>query len=468
MTTRSVGLRVTLPITAVLAVLAASCGSDSKSASTTAAAATEAPTTAAAAATTEAPASSGAPSSEPAAAASFQVPTTSCPADATTPLADGAPIKIGFIGPQTGPLASFGQIAPGMKVLFDKVNAAGGVDGHKIEVVTKDDAYDPAKSKPAVQEAIQGDKIFASAIQIGTPNVAGTRGDYEAACVPQAWVGTGFSAWGDPANHPWTVGGIMSYPTEAIAWTEFLKDKYPNGAKVAQLVYNNDFGKSYQKQFEKTAADNGFDVVSTVTHEPTSDLSNEVTQILASNPDVILAETTSTFCTNLMKLARQGGFTGPIILSATCQSVQNFVAPAGEAAAEAYTIVTQKDPSDPAFADVAEMKQYFADVQQYGGGADPKLGNTATGYDIATVIVDNLTRAAAMEGGLTRANMMNAVWSTDLSLPLAAGGKYKVDGTKDAYAVEDGYIAVFDPASGGYKDTGFKVNLEGKTGVFSP
>jgi len=462
-----VGLRATLPIAAVLAVLAASCGSDSKSASTTAAAATEAPTTAAAAATTEAPASSGAPSSE-SAAASFQVPTTSCPADATTPLADGAPIKIGFIGPQTGPLASFGQIAPGMKVLFDKVNAAGGVDGHKIEVVTKDDAYDPAKSKPAVQEAIQGDKIFASAIQIGTPNVAGTRGDYEAACVPQAWVGTGFSAWGDPANHPWTVGGIMAYPTEAIAWTEFLKDKYPNGAKVAQLVYNNDFGKSYQKQFEKTAADNGFDVVSTVTHEATSDLSNEVTQILASNPDVILAETTSTFCTNLMKLARQGGFTGPIMLSATCQSVQNFVAPAGEAASEAYTIVTQKDPSVPAYADDPEMKQYFADVQQYGGGADPKLGNTATGYDIATVIVDNLTRAAAMEGGLTRANMMNAVWSTDLSLPLAAGGKYKVDGTTDAYAVEDGYIAVFDPASGGYKDTGFKVNLEGKTGVFTP
>jgi len=467
LTTRSVGLRATLPITAVLAVLAASCGSDSKSASTTAAAATEAPTTAAAAATTEAPASSGAPSSTPA-AASFQVPTTNCPADATTPLADGAPIKIGFIGPQTGPLAAFGQIAPGMKVLFDKVNAAGGVDGHKIEVVTKDDAYDPAKSKPAVQEAIQGDKIFASAIQIGTPNVAGTRGDYEAACVPQAWVGTGFSAWGDPANHPWTVGGIMAYPTEAIAWTEFLKDKYPDGAKVAQLVYNNDFGKSYQKQFEKTAADNGFDVVSTVTHEATSDLSNEVTQILASNPDVILAETTATFCTNLMKLARQGGFTGPIMLSATCQSVQNFVAPAGEAAAEAYTIVTQKDPSDPAFADDPEMKQYFADVQQYGGGADPKLGNTATGYDIATVIVDNLTRAAAMEGGLTRANMMNAVWSTDLALPLAAGGQYKVDGSTDAYAVEDGYIAVFDPAAGGYKDTGFKVNLEGKTGVFTP
>jgi branched-chain amino acid transport system substrate-binding protein len=465
LTTRSWGLRASLPITAVLAVIAASCGSDSNSASTTAAAGTEAPTTAAAAATTEAPSSSAAASTEPAAAA-FQVPTTNCPADATTPLADGAPIKIGFIGPQTGPLAAFGQIGPAMKVVYDKINADGGIDGHQIELVTKDDGYDPAKSKPAVQEAIQGDKIFASAIQIGTPNVAGTRGDYEAACVPQAWVGTGFPAWGDPANHPWTVGGIMSYPTEAIAWTEFLKDKYPDGAKVAQLVYNNDFGKSYQKQFEKTAAENKLDVVATATHEPTSDLSNEVTQLLAANPDVILGETTATFCTNLMKLARQGGFTGPIIISATCQSAQNFVAPAGEAAAEVYTIVVQKDPSDPAWADDPGMKQYMADVAQYGGGADPKLGNTATGYSIGLQIVDNLKRAAAMEGGLTRANMMNAIWSTDFEQPLAIGGRAKVNGTTDAYVAEYGKIQVFDPAAGGYKDTGFTVDLEGKTGVF--
>ena len=176
-----------------------------------------------------------------------------------------------------------------MKVLFDKVNAAGGVDGHKIEVVTKDDAYDPAKSKPAVQEAIQGDKIFASAIQIGTPNVAGhARRLRSGLRAPGLGRARASPRGAIPPTTPGRSGGIMAYPTEAIAWTEFLKDKYPNGAKVAQLVYNNDFGKSYQKQFEKTAADNGFDVVSTVTHEPTSDLSNEVTQILASNPDVIL------------------------------------------------------------------------------------------------------------------------------------------------------------------------------------
>ena len=94
-----------------------------------------------------------------------------------------------------------------MKVYFDKINAEeGGVDGHPVEVVTKDDAYDPAKSAPAVQEAIEGDQVFASVFQVGTPNVAGTRQLYADACVPQALVGTGFPNWGDPANFPWTLG----------------------------------------------------------------------------------------------------------------------------------------------------------------------------------------------------------------------------------------------------------------------
>ena len=62
--------------------------------------------------------------------------------------ADGEPIKIGFIGPQTGPLAAFGVIGQGMQMYFDKINEEGGVDGHPLELVTKDDAYDPARSAP--------------------------------------------------------------------------------------------------------------------------------------------------------------------------------------------------------------------------------------------------------------------------------------------------------------------------------
>ena len=112
----------------------------------------------------------GAPDGTEPAGEAFQVPTDNCPPDATEPLADGEPIKIAFVGPQTGPLAAFGVIGQGMKIYFDKINEdQGGVDGHQLELVTKDDAYDPAQSAPAVQEAIEGDQVFASVFQVGTP-----------------------------------------------------------------------------------------------------------------------------------------------------------------------------------------------------------------------------------------------------------------------------------------------------------
>ena len=234
---RSTGTRLGVAAAVCLSVIAAACGSDNKSSSTTPASTGGAATTEAAPAettaattaetTAETVAETAAPTTE-AAAETFKVPTDNCPADATQPLAAGAPIKIGFIGPQTGPLAAFGVIGQGMKIYFDKINKEqGGVDGHQIEVVTKDDAYDPSKSAPAVQEAIEGDKIFASVFQIGTPNVAGTRQLHADACVPQALVGTGFPAWGDPKNFPWTTGGIPSYTVEAKVWVEFIKQKFP-------------------------------------------------------------------------------------------------------------------------------------------------------------------------------------------------------------------------------------------------
>jgi branched-chain amino acid transport system substrate-binding protein len=473
---RSAGTRFGFATAVCLSLAVAACGSDKNSSSATSAAAvvsTEAAPAATTAATTaETTASTAAETTvaatEPAAAV-FKVPTDNCPADTTAPLAAGATIKIGFIGPQTGPLAGFGVIGQGMKVYFDKINKEqGGVDGHQIEVITKDDAYDPSKSAPAVQEALQGDKIFASVFQIGTPNVAGTRQLYADACVPQALVGTGFPAWGDPAHFPWTTGGIPSYTVEAKVWVEFIKQKFPDAKKVAILTFNNDFGKTYKTTLDKALPEAGYEIVADVAPEATSDLSNEVTHLLAGGPDVFIGGTTSTFCTSLMTLARQGGFTGPIINSYSCQSIQQFMVPAGEAAANVFTLVVAKDPSDPAYADDAGVKQYIADVGTYGPGIDAKVGNVFTGYNAGFYVVDALTRAAKMDGGLTRANLMNAFWSFNLKGPIAIGGIGHVDGIKDAYIAEYGVMAEYDPAGQTYKVAdGVKIDVEGKGGLYS-
>ncbi len=56
-----------------------------------------------------------------------------------------APIKIGFICACTGPLASgVLEIPPATKAWADSVNAAGGINGHKIDLIVDDDDSNPA------------------------------------------------------------------------------------------------------------------------------------------------------------------------------------------------------------------------------------------------------------------------------------------------------------------------------------
>ena len=64
-----------------------------------------------------------------------------------------------------------------MNAVFAKVNEAGGIDGHKVTLVAKDDAYDPTKTPPLATELVEKDHVLASVFQVGTPNVGGNPED---------------------------------------------------------------------------------------------------------------------------------------------------------------------------------------------------------------------------------------------------------------------------------------------------
>ncbi len=447
-----------------LMFVAAACGDDSGSSSATTASASAA-STAAAAATTAA--GGAATTAAGGSAAAFQVPTTSCPSDVNTPLAAGADIVLGMTVPLTGALAAFGAIPQGMNAVFTKVNDAGGIDGHKITLVAKDDAYDPTKTPPLATELVEKDHVLASVFQVGTPNVAATQKIFEDACTPQLYVATGFPNWGDPAHHPWTIGGILSYSAEARMWGEFIAKQKP-GAKIAELTFDNDFGKVYSTTMKQVAADKGFTIVDSELHEGTdTSIDNQITKILASNPDVVLGETTGAFCPKLMAGLAAGGYKGITIISYTSASVASFFKPVDPAGNGVYIIGQQKDPSDPQFANDPAVVAYKADIAKYASGADPNNGQILTGYSVAGLMVDLLTRAAKLDGGLTHANVMDAAWATNYTFPLNLGGAFKVDGTTDAYGAEYGVMLQYDATKHSQVNTGLTFDIEGKTGVFA-
>ena len=74
-------------------------------------------------------------------------------------------IAIGQWGPQTGPAALWGAVARGTGVVFDLVNAEGGINGRKIKYYLRDDAYQPAKTKAIAKEFVEKIGVFAVALQ---------------------------------------------------------------------------------------------------------------------------------------------------------------------------------------------------------------------------------------------------------------------------------------------------------------
>ena len=121
-------------------------------------------------------------------------------------------------------------------------------------------------------------------------------------CMPQLLNGTGAPKWGDVANHPWTTGMQLDYgsggrPLGAVAAGEPARGQ----EAVAAVTFNNDFGNAYVEGFETFIEGTDIEVVEQQFHEPTApDLTNQFTTIAASGADVVLIETSGTFCTQAM------------------------------------------------------------------------------------------------------------------------------------------------------------------------
>lgn len=68
-------------------------------------------------------------------------------------------IKIGIAGAKTGPLTQYGDMQfSGAKMAIEQINAKGGVDGKKLEVVEYDDACEP-KQAVAVANKVVNDGV---------------------------------------------------------------------------------------------------------------------------------------------------------------------------------------------------------------------------------------------------------------------------------------------------------------------
>lgn len=274
----------------------------------------------------------------------------------------------------------------------------------------------------------------------------------------------------DPAV-PWTIGGLLSYDTEANLWCSHIAEELGEGATVAGLFANNDFGASYQTVLEACAAAGTIDLVESLTHEAAAaDITNEMTTLAASGADAFVLGSTAAFCPQAMAAVAQSPWEPLTLISNTCASIAAFFTPVDPAGQGVRMVANNKEVTDQAFADDPAVQEAIAILEE--AGADPFAGSVSTGILFGMTMEHVLREAAASEGGLSRTSLMEAVWNMDYEHPLLRDGiTMQTDGANDAYIIEGAYIVEYqaptaEGESGSYTTVSDLISVEGETGSF--
>src|SRR5258707_12552212 len=107
-------------------------------------------------------------------------------------------IRLGHTNPYSGPLSAYGTIGKAISAYWQAVNDAGGGNGRKVNFITYDDGFQPPKTVDMVRKIVEDDQVFAIYQLLGTPTNTVVQKYLNQKKVPQLFVATGASNWGNP------------------------------------------------------------------------------------------------------------------------------------------------------------------------------------------------------------------------------------------------------------------------------
>lgn len=314
-------------------------------------------------------------------------------------------IKIGNTQAYSGPTSASGMIGKTEAAYFRMINDQGGINGRKIDFISYDDAYSPPKTVEQTRKLVESDEVLFVFSPLGTPTSEATARYFQAKQVPQLFIASGGTMFGDYKKFPWSMGFQPNYQSESRVYGEYLAETYPD-KKIAVLFPNDDFGRDNMKGLKDGLGDRASNIIAQaayVTSAPTID--SEMLKLKASGADVFVNFTTPKFAAMAIKKAAELGWKPVQILHSVSLSVGSVLKPAGlENAKDIVTANYRKDPEDPAWKDDPSMKRFIAFLDKYMPGEDRTNANLVFGHISAEAMVqvlkqcgDNLTRANVMK-----------------------------------------------------------------------
>ena len=352
-------------------------------------------------------------------------------------------IKIGNILPYSGPASAFGTIGKAAAAYIAQVNSQGGVNGRKINFLSVDDAYSPPKTVEMARKLVEQDEVLAIFLPLGTTGNLAIQKYMNTKKVPQLFVGSGASRFGEVKENPWTIGWQPTNRSEAMAYAQYIMKSNPN-AKVAVLMQNDDFGKDYMKGFQEGLGDKAKAmVVSHQTYETTDPtVDSQIVAMKGSGADTLLLLTTPKFAAMAIKKTDDIGWKPTRMVVNSSNSVGSVLKPAGLDVSKGIISASYlRDPTDPATQATKEYQEYAAIIKRHYSSGDATDMLNVIGYTAAQTLVQTLKQAG---DNLTRENVMKQALSLNVALPMLQPGIMVQTSATDAYPIEKMQLIQFN------------------------
>ncbi len=369
---------------------------------------------------------------------------TSWAVAADAPGVTSSEIKIGQTMPYSGPASAYGTIGKAEVAYFKMINEQGGVNGRKINLISLDDAYTPPKTVEQIRRLVEQEDVAFIFQSLGTASNTAVQKYLNAKKVPQLFVATGASKWGDPEHFHWTMGWQPDYRTEARIYAKYILKNKPD-SKIAVFYQNDDFGKDYLIGLKEGLGDKAAKMIVTEVSYETSDptVDSQVVSLQASGADTLVSAPTPKFAAQEIRKVYDIGWKPTHFMSNVAISVGAVLQPAGpEKAVGMISAAYAKDPTDPNFKDDAGMKQWREFMAKYYPEGDLTDAGNVYGYGVAMTLVQVLKQCG---NDLSRENVMKeAANLKNFEVPILLPGIKLNTGPKDYYPIEQMQLEKWD------------------------
>jgi branched-chain amino acid transport system substrate-binding protein len=352
-------------------------------------------------------------------------------------------IKIGHTNPYSGNASAYGTIGKAIAAFFKMINEQGGINGRQINFISYDDGYAPPKTVEMVRKLVEEDQVLFLFNTLGTPPNTAIHKYMNQKHVPQLFVATGASKWGDPKNFPWTMGFQPDYVTEAKIYAQRILADVKD-AKIGVLMQNDDYGKDYFNGFKAGLGKDANKIVQVATYEVTDPtVDSQMIELKNSGANVFFNITTPKFAAQAIKKAAEIGWKPVHYINNVAASVASVMKPAGfENSQGIITAAYLKDPTDPQWQNDKDFLAWKAFMQKYYPTGNLLDGNNAYAYAVSNLLVVVLKQCG---DDLTRANVMKQAASVkDVELPMVLPGIKVNTSATDFYPIQSVRMSRFE------------------------